>query len=268
MSSFLTTFLQPSTVDLPELAGWHTTMVGVQLAFAVVTALVLVFISAPYGRHVRDGWGPQIPNRMGWILMESPAVLLFVYLFQQGAHAGEAVPVVLLLMWQAHYVHRTFIFPFRIRSSGKRMPLLIVALAVVFNSLNAWVNATWISHLGSYPTSWFTEPAFLIGVVVFATGMGINLWADTVLIRLRGDGSGGYQIPRGFLYDHITSPNYFGEILEWTGWAIATWSTGGLAFALYTAANLAPRAFTNRAWYRDRFPDYPPDRKALLPGIL
>ena len=49
---------------------------------------------------------------------------------------------------------------------------------------------------------------------------------------------------------------------------LATWSVAGLAFALYTAANLAPRAVANHAWYRERFPDYPARRRALVPYVL
>ena len=53
------------------------------------------------------------------------------------------------------------------------------------------------------------------------------------------------------------APNYLGEIVEWTGWALATWSLAGLAFAVYTAANLAPRAVANHDWYLSTFDDYP-----------
>jgi protein-S-isoprenylcysteine O-methyltransferase Ste14 len=66
----------------------------------------------------------------------------------------------------------------------------------------------------------------------------------------------------------VSSPNYLGEIVQWTGWAIATWSLGGLAFALYTAANLAPRALDNHRWYQDHFDDYPPRRRALIPYLV
>jgi len=41
----------------------------------------------------------------------------------------------------------------------------------------------------------------------------------------------------------------------------------GLAFAVWTIANLAPRARSNHKWYRETFPDYPENRKALLPGV-
>jgi hypothetical protein len=46
-----------------------------------------------------------------------------------------------------------------------------------------------------------------------------------------------------------------------------TWSWAGLAFAYWTVANLLPRARANHVWYKQTFADYPPERKALFPGI-
>ena len=66
----------------------------------------------------------------------------------------------------------------------------------------------------------------------------------------------------------LTPPNYFGEIIEWAGFALATWSLPGLAFAIYTAANVGPRALSHHRWYREKFGDYPPKRKALIPFVL
>jgi protein-S-isoprenylcysteine O-methyltransferase Ste14 len=238
------------------------------LAFAVPTFLVLTFVTAPYGRHRREGWGPTVPSRVGWILMECPAVVGFVAVFACGRHRAELVPLVLLAIWQVHYVHRTFVFPFRMRATGKRMPIALPLLGLSFNAGNAYVNARWISHLGSYPDGWLGDPRFLLGLAIFAIGLAVNLHADTVLIRLREPGETGYRIPQGGLYRWVTSPNYLGEILEWIGWAVMTWSLAGLAFAVYTTANLAPRALSNHAWYRERFPDYPPGRRALVPFVI
>lgn len=234
---------------------------------AVPTFVALFWTTAPYGRHVRGGWGPTVASRVGWILMEAPAVLLFAGIFFVGEHALDPAPLVLLAIWQLHYVHRTFIFPFRMRSVGKRMPLSIPLMAWLFNGMNAYANARWIGHLGDYPTSWLTEPRFLVGVAVFLIGLAINVHADTVLIHLRKPGETGYKVPHGGLYRWITAPNYFGEILEWTGWAIMTWSLPGLAFAVYTVANLAPRALSNHRWYVEKFPDYPCERRALVPFL-
>jgi protein-S-isoprenylcysteine O-methyltransferase Ste14 len=246
----------------------HTWATWLEILLAVVTCLALLFITAPYGRHQRSGWGPTVPNRVGWILMEMPAVALFSWIFAQGEHRTEAVPLAFLGLWQIHYIHRTFIFPFRLRTKGKRMALSIAGLAIVFNSLNAYVIARWISQFGAYGNSWLLDPRFIAGVAVFMLGFGINLKADQILLNLRKPGETGYKVPRGWLYEYVTCPNYLGEILEWLGFALATWSLAGLAFALYTAANVGPRAFANHRWYRERFPDYPKHRKALLPFLF
>ena len=235
---------------------------------AVVTLAALVFIAAPYGRHVRGGWGPTLPSRVGWVVMESPAALAFLAFYLLGSHRAEPAPIALLVLWLTHYVHRAFVFPFAMRADGKRMPVAIAAMAFCFNVFNAWINARWISEAGAYPSGWLVDPRFLAGAAVFLAGFFANVRADRRLMALRGPGETGYKIPRGGLYEYVSSPNYLGEIVEWLGWAVATWSLPGLAFAVYTIANLGPRALQHHAWYRRTFPDYPPRRKALVPFVL
>jgi protein-S-isoprenylcysteine O-methyltransferase Ste14 len=246
-------------------ATLHAYAVWAEIGLAALTFGSLFFITAPYGRHARKGWGPEVGQRLGWVLMEIPAVALWLAIYAMGTHALELVPLVFMLMWQAHYVNRTFVFPLRIRADGKTTPLSIVASAVAFNTLNAYVNARWVSEHGRYDASWLLDARFLVGAALFATGFAINQHADWVLMNLRKPGETGYKIPRGGLYRYITCPNYFGEILEWTGWAVATWSLAGLSFALYTIANLAPRARDHHRWYLEKFPDYPKERRALVP---
>ena len=250
-----------------ELA-FHGWAVGAEFALAAVTVLALLFVVAPYGRYEREGWGPTLPAALGWVLMELPAVALFAVFFFAGDHRFEATPLVLLGLWQLHYLNRTFVFPLRMRAPSRRIPLLVTFLAIVFNTLNAYINARWIGHLGTYGIAWLVDARFLLGATVFLAGWLGNLLADAILRSLRKPGEAGYRIPRGGLYRWVSAPNYLCEILEWTGWAIATWSTAGLAFAVYTAANLGPRALMHHAWYREHFADYPPERKALIPHLL
>lgn len=242
---------------------------GVVLS-GVFVFVILFWVRAPYGRHARSSWGPQMDTRWAWILMESPAALVFLYFFMSGEEASGRVPLILLLMWQVHYVHRAFVYPLRMRTSKeKRTPIVIPLMALVFNFANAYLNGTWISsEEADYGTAWLSTPEFLIGVALFVAGFVINRWADAKLRALRKPGEGGYRIPRGGLYELISSPNYFGEILQWTGWAVATWSEAGFAFAFFTTANLVPRALSHHRWYREKFPDYPPKRCALIPGLL
>jgi hypothetical protein len=247
--------------------GPYLSLILLEFGLAAVTFIGLLFVVAPYGRHGRSGWGPTVPARIGWLVMESPAPLVFLGVYLAGSHQADVVPLLFLLLWMAHYVQRSFVYPLIMRG-GARMPGSVMALAIAFNVLNASINARWVSEFGSYPTSWLTDPRFLVGVAVFVGGYSLNLSADRTLRELRRPGESGYRIPQGGAYRLVSCPNYLGEIVEWCGWAIATWSLPGLAFATYTTANLAPRAIANHRWYLDRFPDYPPQRRALIPYLL
>ena len=238
-----------------------------ELALAAVTFIGLQFITAPYGRHDRPGWGPTAPARATWLVMESPASLLFAAIFLLGAHRAEVVPIVLLGLWQLHYAQRAFVYPFLMRG-GTRMPIVLMLMAITFNTLNAYINARWISAFGTYATGWLTDPRFLAGAALFLVGYAVNLHSDRTLRGLRRPGETDYKIPYGGAYRWVSCPNYLGEIVEWLGWALATWSLAGLAFALYTMANLAPRAIAHHHWYRKQFDDYPSERRALVPYLL
>jgi protein-S-isoprenylcysteine O-methyltransferase Ste14 len=246
----------------------HVLVVGLFVTAAVVL-VTLLWIPAPYGRHQRTGWGPNLPQRIGWLVMESPAVLAFVAFYLRGRHALAWVPLTLCGMWLAHYLHRTLVYPFRFRAGADATtPVVVVAMAIAFNLANAYVNSTQLSELGDYPTSWLGDGRFLAGAGLFALGYGINRWADRVLRSLRQPGEHAYRVPRGGLYELVSCPNYLGEMLEWIGWAVATWSLAGLSFAAFTIANLLPRALSHHRWYRARFADYPPHRRAVVPFVL
>ena len=52
----------------------------VWLIVGLITFIYLFFENAPYGRHIKTGWGKEIPARLGWIVMESPCVVLMIFL--------------------------------------------------------------------------------------------------------------------------------------------------------------------------------------------
>lgn len=249
-------------------AAFHHDATLILMGLGVLVLIALLFIEAPYGRHLRPGFGPTLPNRLGWILMESPTLAVFLPIYSSGDHAKETVPLVLLALWLSHYVDRTLIYPFRLNSKGKRVPLLIAFLGLLFNTVNAYLIARFLSHLGTYETDWLSDPRFVLGVVVFLVGYVVNRTADRTLLRLGRADDGGYKIPHGGLYEFVSCPNYFGEIVQWFGFALATWSLPALAFAWYSAANLAPRALSHHRHYRREFSNYPTSRKALIPFVL
>jgi len=243
-------------------------LIGLMAMMAVITFFYLQGYVAPYGRHLNTLPRYSLANRTGWILMECPAVIAFAWFYWQGAQASQTVPLILFTLWQFHYVYRSFVFPFRLQSQGKRMPLLIIAAGFAFNCFNAFLNATWLSHFGHYAADGWQQWHFIIGALIFFTGFYIHYVSDLILIRLRQPGESDYKIPQGFLYRYVCSPNYLGEVITWIGFAIASTSPAAIAFAAFTIANLAPRALSHRQWYWRQFANFPRERKALLPFIL
>lgn len=237
------------------------------MALAVLTALVLTRVTAPYGRHA-GAPGPLLPSWLGWVLMEAPSPIGMALLYVYGGHRGAATTVFLLL-WLLHYVNRTVVYPLARRSLGNPLPLFIALQGVFFNLVNAGTNGLWLFHLGpDLDASWFSDPRFLAGLAMFLGGLAINVHSDEILRRLRRPGERGYKIPHGGLYRWVSCPNYLGEMIEWWGFALLTWSVSGLAFAVWTTANLLPRALAHHAWYRRTFPDYPAERRAVVPVVL
>lgn len=240
------------------------------IAFGALSFPALFFVTAPYGRHFREGWGPTIPAKLGWILMEAPSPIGFAVMFFRSEHALQSAPLVLLGLWQTHYIWRSFIFPLLMRGKGKRKPVMTVALAIVFNCCNGALNGFAITELAPHlwTNEWLTDPRFLGGLLVFAIGWAMNQHSDHLLRNLRKPGETGYKIPYGGAFRWVTSPNYLGEIIEWFGFALAAWTLPALVFALFTMANLLPRAIAHHRWYHEKFEDYPEARRAILPFLL
>ena len=238
------------------------------LVLALIVFVLLFFVTAPYGRYVRKGWGATVNNKIGWIVMESTSSLLFALFFILGNRQGSFVALIFLTMWETHYIHRAFIYPLTLKGNGKRMPVFVVFLGLFFNSVNSYLNGRYLFSLSPvYEISWLRDPRFIIGTALFIAGFMVNRHSDHVLRALREVSEEGYKIPYGGFYRWVSSPNYLGELAIWFGFAIATWSLPGLTFAIWTAANLVPRARANHVWYKAEFANYPEERRILIPHL-
>jgi len=99
----------------------------------------------------------------------------------------------------------------------------------------------------------------------------------------------GYKLPTSPLFALVACPNYAAECAEWLSFAAASLFASraaagegsgrksavvlgealpSLAFALFTAANLVPRALAHRRWYLEKFEDFPRGKKAIVPWVL
>jgi 3-oxo-5-alpha-steroid 4-dehydrogenase 1 len=228
----------------------------------------LFFFTAPYGRHAVPGKAAAMPYNLGWFVMEIPPLTIMPLVFFQGQYCMEPAPLVLFGIWVVHYTYRSLLFPFLLQGQGKTKPVAAVAIGFLFNAINGFAVAYGLSHIGAqFTREWLRGPRFLLGVLLMGAGFAICYHSDAVLRHLRKPGERGYKIPYGGFYRWVSSPNYLGEIIEWTGFAVATWNLPGLAFMVFTIANLFPRAFSHHRWYLEHFPEYPKNRKAIVPFI-
>ncbi|MBN2444304.1 MAG: 3-oxo-5-alpha-steroid 4-dehydrogenase [Spirochaetales bacterium] len=247
----------------------YSILVYLELGIGLCIFIILLFISAPYGRHYRSGWGISIPARAAWFGMEFPAFAVILIFFIIGTRYLHPVSIIFLIIWEIHYIQRTFIYPARIVGKPRNFPLLLAIFAFIFNVMNGFINGYYLFYLlFPYPMSWLYDPRFIAGTLLFFTGFFINLKSDNLIRKLKIKGNGSYVIPEGWLYELISSPNYLGEIIEWIGWACLTWSLPGVVFAIFTIANLFPRALSHHRWYKKQFPEYPEKRKAIIPFLL
>ncbi|MCQ2176984.1 MAG: DUF1295 domain-containing protein [Bacteroidales bacterium] len=232
-------------------------LLWVMTALAIIVFVCLFKVDAGYGKFFDRKWGPAVGNRLGWVLMESPVFIAMIVLWALSERRTDLTRLVFLLLFELHYFQRSFIFPLLIRGKS-RMPLSIILMGVTFNTINALMQGGWIFYLspaGMYSPEWLDSAPFICGTLLFAAGMFINIQSDSIIRHLRKPGDTAHHLPKGGMFKYVSSANYFGELLEWTGFAILTWSAAGAVFAIWTFANLGPRAARIHSRYASEFPD-------------
>ncbi len=241
-----------------------------------ITFVSTFVIAAPYGKFsASKGWGFLLPANIAWMLMETPnlwmsGLILFASLEGPGIEGLETsnLPIfslnnqVLLGMFLLHYFNRSIIFPITM-PEGNPMPVTVMLLAFFYCSWNGFNQAVSLIIVSNYPSNWYQSPQFLLGVSLFFIGFATNIYSDRVLFGLKEKAKAQgvqYVIPEGGLFNYVSCANYckycqqlllhpsdwsfsVGEVLEWTGFAIACNSLPALAFAWYTFSNLYPRAY-------------------------
>ena len=199
----------------------------------------------------------------------------------------QRMPPLVLLPFLAHYFYRSFLYPLLLRSS-KATPLHVWAAASMFTAYNGLLQVClWLHKCISLSSasnqangtllqgnsliccsdeSRYRPLRVWLGLLLWLVGLLSNAHCDQILRNLKNS-SGQYQIPRGFLFEYVSCANYTAECIEWMGYAVAAWSWPAAAFAVFTAANLGPRAQQHHHWYKKTFPAYPRTRKAFVPFL-
>ena len=237
---------------------------------AVFVFIALYFVKAGYGIFRTKQWGISINNKAAWVMMEAPVFIVMLYMWASNG-ASTALPSFLaFLLFELHYFQRSFIFPMLMKGKS-RMPIAIMLMGITFNVINGLLIGT---SLFVFPPSLFNEgiaylahPTAILGIAIFFVGMAINLHSDHVIRHLRQPGDTRHYLPQKGFYRYVTSANYFGELVEWTVFALLCSTPAAWLFVVWTAANLIPRAAAIHRHYREEFGEAVGTRKRVIPFV-
>lgn len=241
-------------------------------ALGILSSLALYFSKTlPISSRIEDktmNFLGSIDKKLGWIIMETPILIAVIYFYWTGKNSINASSVI-VGAFVFHYIHRALIFPHRLKVKGKTIPVSMVLTTMIFYTINGYLVGHYFGSLKEYSLDWLQDPRFIIGMTLFVAGFIINVSSDNILINLRKPGESGYKIPEGGLFKFVSCPNFFGEIVEWIGFAIMSWSLPGLVYAAWVALTLFSTGLGTHRWYLDNFgEDYPKERKAVIPGLI
>lgn len=242
------------------------------IVFDIITFIILFFITAHYGRHIRNNFKLIIvSDKIGWIIEEFPTIIISVYYTYYYIILTEKINYIKLVMigfYYCHYLHRSIIYPINLFTNSRKMPIDIVLMGSTFNFFNSIMINRSIFIFSDYTVENVYNFTFLFGCSIFLIGMYINIYHDYYILSEKKRLNGAYFIPDVFLFNYICSPNYLGEIIEWIGFAIATKTLSGMIFFISTFSNLFPRAISHLKWYREKFKEFPKNRKAIIPFLI
>jgi len=283
--------------------------IGIIYLISPITFLFLRYIfPANWGKTFSTLLGPVVPPRLGWCLFEIPnlfwVIVCYYYYYyynnnnsdediqtQTTTNTGSSLPLpnaILLALFAGHYINRAIIYPLTLNPYSKPLPLEICLSAHLYTHMNGYLQSRALCQFVIFPDGYERSPTFLFGLLLFVMGVLINWHSDHILRNLRkpnhnhnqhtittttttttSTSCSEYVIPYGGLFTYVSNPHYLGEIIEWTGFAVACWnSPAAWSFVTFTAANLIPRAIAHHQWYLHNFGDkYPRQRTAVIPFL-
>jgi 3-oxo-5-alpha-steroid 4-dehydrogenase 1 len=249
----------------------------------------------------------NLPGRFAWMLAESvgPLNLLFIiYTLPRKLHPPPSSPTSFLftglpaqnellgLLYVAHYINRACVTPL-LAPSMSPIHVGVAFLMATFQFLNSSNIASWLcySTLSVSPDKTVYPPVLLLGLVLFLTGLALNISAEHTLFSLRrgaavrkakseGKAVVSYEKvyvipPAEGLYARILYPHYAAEWFEWIGYWVfggavgLGWETPAMWFVVAEVASMAPRAVEGKKWYVRRFGEGRVGRRgAVVPGLL
>ncbi len=202
-----------------------------------------------------------IDARLGMFLLYFLPILAALGFSLPYLAAATLVQAVVLAAVCGHFAKRCLETLFLHKYSGPIDPFTTLAIASFYSLI-----AGFISFLNSWPLD-AADNLFWLGLLLFVFGETANFGHHKILADLRRD-TQGYVIPRGGWFEYVACPHYFFEIVAWAGLLLLSRHLFALIALVGMAGYLLARSRKTLAWYRQKFPHFPKNRKALIPFLV
>lgn len=111
------------------------------------------------------------------------------------------------------------------------------------------------------------------GIGLFFIGNAVQAHSHVLLRRLREKNKSEkrYFIPEGGLFNYVSSPHYFGELILYLGLLLISnvSEVGPIILFTFVAVTMISQSVKVHKWYNYKFKEeYPLERKAIIPYVL
>ena len=219
--------------------------------------------------------GPQIGwDTVFYIEYAGPIIVTLALLFFRKGIYGRNPALTLnqklgVFMVLVHYIKRELETAFVHRFSSETMPLInVFKNSFHYYGLFGFLTMYFYLHPDYTPPSWASPAIFYTATALFLIFEFLNLQTHLVLKNLRTPGSTERKIPYGWGFGLVSCANYFWESMAWIVFCVQAQVLGGYVYLAASVYQMAAWAIKKHKRYKEEFPNYPRNRKAMFPFLF
>lgn len=263
-----------SAIHLPAWTLGNKILTGVQTLMLAQGAGEAQGQNAGYSKFADKTAKFKVPSRVGMTWIYTPGLLTSAWFLHNAVEKNGRETLTAALL-TAHFGKRVLECLFLHRYSGTVNGDAFIPISFFYGLMAALVayQQKQVSGYGK-GEAWLLK----LGLVLNVVGQVGNFYHHWLLASLRSRKTqvdsaalvvkSPYVIPTGGFFSLLTCPHYFFEIIAWFGIASVTGQLNAFLVAGDMASYLAGRSMSTTRWYKEKFPDYPSNRRHLIPFLF
>lgn len=228
--------------------------------FAVFLGLIDYYELLPM-KYSKFGTKKGVPSRLGMVTLYFFPLIVATLAARPYFSSANTIQWVVYGAVMLHFTKRTLESLLLHKYSGRIAPLtfgIIVIAYALMGGMISWLNVEPLQNM---------DILFYLGFLFVLVGEIGNFYHHRLLANLR-TGKEKYYIPKGGWFEYATCPHYFFELVVWLGIFFLSRHFFTLLVFIAMLSYLTARSIKTRQWYRNRFPNYPKDRKYMIPFLF